>query len=392
MIRGEIHPDFWGVARALERQVRGAGGGAAVCVYFRGQPVVDIWAGTRDEEGRPWEHETMAMSFSTSKGVTATALHRLADRGLLDYDDPVAKYWPEFDQNGKAPITIRHLLSHQAGLYHIRQLIDHGERILDWDHMVGVLAKAKPAMPPGSASAYHALTFGWLVGEVIQRVAKRPFSEVIQTELAEPLHLDGLHIGTPRELQKRAAHLPLPRRRNFAGAARIGRAFKRINRALRIPFDPEIFADAMILREGGDVLWHPDVLTPPIPAVNGLFTARSLARMYAALAGGGELDGVRFLSSKTLDAATRIQSRRMDRALPIRMHWRLGYHRVFTTRGTLRHAFGHYGYGGSGAFADPERNLAVAMINNRAGGTPFGDSRTASIAAAAARSADRARR
>ena len=179
--------------------MRQTGGGAAVCVYHRGEPVVDLWAGTRDPDGNPWEADTMAMSFSTTKGVIATALHVLVDRGLLDYDDPVVKHWPEFAQGGKERITVRQVLCHEAGLYHIRKLIDHGERMLDWDHMVGVLERATPVHEPGSVSAYHALTFGWLVGEIIQRVTSLRLPEVLEAELARPLALDGLYIGAPAE-------------------------------------------------------------------------------------------------------------------------------------------------------------------------------------------------
>lgn len=393
MIEGFVHPDFWPVARALGRQIRRTGGGAAVCVYFRGEPVVDAWAGVRDEAGRPWESDTMAMSFSTTKGVTATALHVLVDRGLLDYEDPVSRHWPEFAQAGKEQIRVRHLLSHQAGLHHIRRMIDHAERMLDWEHMVRALERASPALEPGSASAYHGLTFGWLIGELIQRVTGRPFADVLRSVLAEPLGLDGLHIGASRDAQTRAAQL-LRRSRERAGPRRfrsIGRAVRQVNRFLGIPFDPAVAADALMPVGAESVFWHPRILDVPIPAANGLFTARSLARLYGALACGGALNGRRVLSAETLDRATRIQSRRLDRVIPVRMMWRLGYHRAMTSRGDLRAGFGHFGYGGSGAWADPRRKLAIAMVNNRVAGSPFGDLRMLSLGAAAVRSADDAR-
>src|SRR5262245_29077499 len=187
-LHGSIRPDFWPVARALGRQLKG-GGGAAVCVYHRGEKVVDIWGGTKDASGTPWQADTMSVSFSTTKGVTATILHILVDRGMLDYDDPVAKYWPEFAAEGKGQVTIRHLLCHQAGLFDIRRMIDHAGRMREWDYMTDVLARSAPTIAPGSASAYHGLTYGWLVGEVIQRVTGRPFAEVVQRELAQPLEL-----------------------------------------------------------------------------------------------------------------------------------------------------------------------------------------------------------
>jgi CubicO group peptidase (beta-lactamase class C family) len=391
VIEGQVHPDFWLVARALETQLRQTEGGAAVCVYHRGEPVVDLWSGTRDPQGRPWEADTMAMSFSTTKGVAATVLHVLVDRGLLDYDDPVAKHWPEFAQGGKERITVRQVLCHQAALHHIRKLIDDGEQMLDWEHMVGVLERATPAFEPGTASAYHALTFGWLVGELVQRVTSLRLPEVVEAELAKPLGLDGLYIGAPDEARKRAAVLSLPRSRGPSPERYrlVARVVQTVNRTLRIPIDPSVIADGLFVPGGLEIYFHPRVLEVPMPAVNGLFTARSLARLYATLAGGGQLDGVRLLSEKTLARATQVQDRRLDRVVPVRMHWRLGYHRVFTTRGSVPSGFGHFGYGGSGAWADPRRDLAVAMVNNRVSGGPFGDIRMARIGAAAVRSVDR---
>jgi CubicO group peptidase (beta-lactamase class C family) len=392
-LHGTVHPDFWPVARALERQLRrGPRGGAALCVYHRGEKVVDIWGGIRDAAGTPWQADTMSVSFSTTKGVTATALHILADRGRLDYDDPVAKYWPEFAREGKAHVTIRHLLCHQAGLYGIRAMIDDAARMRDWACMTDVLARSAPAIPPGSASAYHGLTYGWLVGEVIQRVADRPFAEVIQREIAEPLGLDGLYVGAPAGPSARAAALLVPdsaRRRMDGLEARIRRA-QRVFSTLRIPVDLRRIADALMPPGIDTFEWaSPETLAVPIPAANGLFTARALATLYAALAGGGALDGVRLLSEATLARATAVQTRRIDLVVPFPMHWRLGYHRVATTRGTPPRAFGHYGFGGSGAWADPDRQLAMAMVLNSGIGTPFGDLRTFRISGRVLRCADR---
>ncbi len=390
MLHGDLQPAFWPVARALERQLRRKGGGAAVCVYWRGRPVVDLWGGVRDGEDQPWQRDTPAMCFSTTKGVAATALHVLVDRGLLDYDDPVAKHWPEFACNGKDRITIRQVLCHEAGLHHIRRLIDHGERILDWSYMVHALEQAHPDFEPGSMTAYHGLTYGWLVGEVVQRVARRPFAEVIQTEIAKPLGLDGCWIGAPPEARRRAAVLRRPpaRSRNPERFRVLAKAVQRLNRTLGIPFDPAFVADSLLPRRGLDAFWNPSILEVPIPAANGLFTARSLARLYAALAGGGTLDGVRLLSPQTLERATEVQNRAFDKVIPVRMNWRLGYHRVFTSAGDVSRGFGHFGFGGSGAWADPQRNLAVAMINNVTGGGPFGDYRMMRIGGAAARCVD----
>jgi len=388
MLEGHVHPEFWGVARTLERQLRGTPGGAAACVYHRGEKVVDVWAGARDAEGTPWTADTLALSFSTTKGVVATALHVLVDRGLADYDDPVAQHWPALGTSGKQDVRIRHLLCHEAGLHGIRSHLDHAERMLDWSYMTEVMEELVPAWRPGRHNAYHGLTFGWLVGELIQRIADRPLADVLEDELARPLGLDGAFVGAPAAVRPRVAELIPPRLRppeTPAPLARLGRA---LSRALRLPLDLHQLSEALMPRGISDVIYSPRIHDAPMPALNGVFTARSLARLYAALAGGGALDGTRLLSRRTLERATRIQNRRLDRVVPFPMRWRLGYHLAATTRGILPRAFGHFGYGGSGAWADPDRQLAVALTTNRVAGTPFGDLRMLRLGAEAVRCAE----
>ena len=365
-LRGSVHPDFARVARALEKTARREGG-AAVCVYHRGQPVVDLWTGTRDESGAPWEEDTVSLSFSVTKGITATALHMLVDRGQIDYEDRVASHWPEFAQAGKESISVRQLLSHQAGLYPIRQYIDSAERTLDWSYMTDVLARAKPEHEPGARHAYHAWTFGWLVGELVQRVSGKPLGEFLASEMAKPLGLDGLHVGAPEHVHARAASTLRPDRQlDVEGLRPTGKRIEAALRAVRAPFSLEAFARAHLPHGMNEFDFDAaQVLSASIPAVNGLFTARALARLYAALAGGGELDGVRLLSAQTLARATEIQSRRRDYALfGARMNWRLGYHQAFTLRGGLAPSFGHLGANGSCAWADPSQELAVGYVRN----------------------------
>jgi CubicO group peptidase (beta-lactamase class C family) len=388
---GYVHPRFVRVADALRRQLERSQGGAAVCVYHRGKPVVDLWGGKRDRAGRPWSEDTMSPSFSTTKGVASTMLHILVDRGLLDYDDRVARYWPEFAQAGKAEITVRHVLAHQSGLYHIRQMIDSADRMLDWEHMIGVIERAAPVHPPGTRTGYHGLTFGYLIGEIIQRITGKPFARVVQEEIAAPLGMDGLYIGAPPEVLPRAAELLWPERGFLASrASRSGGAFLDLTTATRagtivqqglgwlgVNFDLASILDALAPRgiDSFDFSSHA-TLRATSPAANGLFTARALARMYAALAGGGTIDGVRLLSAATLARATELQPHPGPRAvIPFDMRWRLGYHGVLTSRGAPRNAFGHFGFGGSGAWCDPRRDLAVALIVNCGMGTPFGDLR-----------------
>ncbi len=394
VIHGDIHPDFETVSRALESQIKG-GGGAAVCVYHRGECVVDAWAGKRDAKGSPWNADTTALSFSTTKGVTSTALHLLVDRGLVDYDRPVAHYWPEFAAEGKGELTVRHLLAHEAGLFRIQGLVDHADHMLDWQRMTESLAAARPSHPPGAYNAYHALTFGWLVGELIQRVAGVPFQDFIRKEIADPLGLDGLTIGVQSDEERaRVAQLlggdlaASAGEETVAAESRLLRWSSQAASFLRLPFNPGRTAGALVLPGVLRFFFSPQAVDAPIPAANGTFTARSLARLYATLAADGEIDGRRLLSNGTVMQATEIQNTRVDGVVPFPMRWRLGYHLAATTRGILKNGFGHFGYGGSGAWADPDRDLAVAMVTNQVAGTPFGDLRMLRMGAAAVSAAE----
>ncbi len=387
-MQGDVSPGFEPVARQLEAQLARSRGGAAVCVYHHGRCVVDLWGGKKDDTGAPWQRETMAVSYSTTKGVVSTALHVLADRGLLDYDAPVARYWPEFAQAGKAAITVRDVLAHRAGLFNIRDLVDDARRMLDWDHMVAAIAAAPAASVPRGATAYQALTYGHVVGELIRRISGKPVPRFVADELAGPLGLDGLYIGAPATELHRAARLigssKSPDDRARRRRARIYGAIERGLRMFGHPIDLDRAAAAIAPRGISSFDWSSDeALAACIPAANGLFTARSLARMYAALAAGGTLDGVRILSPATVSRATEIQSDGYDQVTIFKMRWRLGYHRVGSTRGVPRRAFGHFGWGGSGAWADPDRQLALGFVVNTGTGTPIGDLRILRLNSAA---------
>ena len=400
-VDGTVHPDFVEVADALRWQLAAYPGGAAVCVYHRGECVADLWGGVRDATDRPWTRETMAPSFSTTKGVASTVVHVLADRGLLDYDIPVAAYWPEFAQAGKDAITVRHVLAHQSGLYHIRQMVDRAERMLDWDHMIHAIERATPLHPPGMRTGYHGLTYGFLVGELVQRVTGKRFSDLVRELIAEPLGLDGMYVGCPAAELGRAAKLIWSRRGVYrlleTGLIRIGgreigdlvdgpaRLVQQVLDRVGVGFDLPSILDALAPRGIAAFDFESTAtLQAAIPAANGVFTARALARMYAALACGGTLDGVQLVSLETLARATEVQAAAPARVvIPFDMRWRLGYHGIFTSRGVPRRAFGHFGFGGSGGWADPRRQLAVALIVNSGMGTPFGDLRIARIGGAA---------
>ncbi len=392
---GYIHPDFWAVARLFKSLVPSPGpGGAALCIYHHGRKVVDLWGGTVDASGAPWRSDTASVSYSTTKGVASTLLHILVDQGLVDYDEPVAKHWPEFAYGGKHRITIRQVMCHEAGLYDIRSMIDHARRMLDWDYMVRALEAAHPIHEPGTAHGYHGLTYGYLVGEIIQRVTGKPFAQVLKEEISDRLELDGLFIGLPAEEAHRKATLQLAGIQGQRGGADKTRSYlAAVNRWLRmlgIPVDLREAERALIPHGIDEVDFNsPEFAAACQPSANGIFTARSLARLYAALAAGGEIDGVRLLSEKTLHRASTIQNRTVDRVVPFPMQWRLGYHRPFTLGPTVRRGIGHFGFGGSGAWADLDRNLSVALTLNSGVGTPFGDLRIIRVSTAAARCADR---
>lgn len=396
MLQGHYHEDFAPVARTLERLIpKDRKGGAAACVYHRGRKVVDIWGGTRDEEGSPWQEDTLALSYSTTKGIASTLLHILIDRGLADYEDPVAEIWPEFGRSGKEEITLRQVLCHEAGLYDIRSMVDRAERMLDWEYMVEALADATPTHRPGAAHGYHAFTYGWLVGEIVRRLTGKPYSEAVEAEIAKPLGLEGLFVGLPANQMRRRAHLVLPALIRQGGDVvdRLERHVRRVTRVAslaRVRFDLSGLAGALIPRGIEDLDFNSEAfLSVPIPAANGMFTARSLARMYALLAADGELEGVRLLSRETVWRASEVQNRGTGRVIPVPMHWRLGYHRVPTVGVRVPNGFGHFGFGGSGAWADPDRELSVALTLNSGVGTPFGDLRMVRIGTSAARCADR---
>ncbi|MFM7120590.1 MAG: serine hydrolase domain-containing protein [Gammaproteobacteria bacterium] len=400
MLEGTVHPDFAAVAVALERQIpRDQQAGSAVCVYHRGRPVVDVWGGVRNAAGDPWQSDTVAPSFSTTKGVLSTLLHRLVDEGRADYDDPIARYWPAFAANGKAGITLRQALTHRAGLYRIRALISDPHEMLDWPHMLAVMANATPVHTPGTAHGYHAITYGWLLGGVIEALAEAPLAEVLRTRLVEPLGLDGAFIGLPDDALPRRAELTRGisgpgslRDRSGSGStsrlsARAGALVARALRSIGVSFAE---FDAALKPFTVRFDWNaPATVQASIPAANGQFTARSLARLYAMLAAGGELDGVRVLSAERVQVLSVVVSRSRDRVLQLPMHWRLGYHRAFSFGRQSASAFGHYGYGGSGGFCDPSRELAVALTLNSGAGTPMGNTNLPRIARAAFACVDR---
>ncbi len=370
-VAGKVAPSFEPVRRAFERIVgRGAGGGA-LAVQVRGETVVDLWTGVADRAGaRPWTPDTLAISFSTTKGVASTIIHRLADRGELDYDKPVASYWPEFGAGGKGRVTVRDLLTHRAGLHSVGAIAARMEDLLDHVAMEDKLA-ARAVAAPTTRSAYHAITYGWLLAGLARRITGWGLADLARTEITEPLGIDGLHIGVPADARERVAEPVGAALRQLVSTGDVTAPLWRRSRAGRTTMEALHAPGFDRLFEGADPpIWHTEM-----PAVNGVISARALADMYAPLANGGEAGGVGFLTRETVDALGRVQLRTRDAVLGIRMRWRLGYHHAFGTGRGAPLAFGHYGYGGSGGWADPPAGLSVGFVTNRIGSltTPLGD-------------------
>jgi CubicO group peptidase (beta-lactamase class C family) len=332
--------------------------GAAVCVHVDGRPVVDLWGGTYDER-------SLQLVFSTTKGATALCAHLLAQRGLLDLDAPVVEYWPEFAPEGKGAIPVRWLLSHQAGLPVIDRELSLAQA-LAWDPVVEALAAQRPLWPPGTQHGYHAMTFGWLVGEVVRRVSGRSPGTFFAEEVAAPLGLE-FWIGLPEEEHARVMPLvqlfEAPEGRPAEANPELAKLIDEFlgpdsltMRALNAP--SSVFVDA----ERG---WNtPAIWSAEVPAANGITNARSLSRMYASLI--GEVDGVRLLSSETVDEARRCRADGPDRVIVFPMRWGSGFMLASPTIALLGPgSFGHAGFGGSLGFADPESGVAFGYVMNK---------------------------
>jgi CubicO group peptidase (beta-lactamase class C family) len=376
-----IEPRFAPLALRFSKLFRHPNdGGGALAVYYRGELVLDIWAGYA-HRGVRWQRDTVSLSFSTGKGVASTLVHRLAEQGLIDYDAPVATYWPEFAASGKEAITVRELMSHRAGLHKVQGLAPDGLGLLNYEKVVAQLAANAPDPKRLTNPGYHGVTYGWLVAELAARAAGRPFTELLRTEVAEPLGVEELWFYVPEDQRHRIAGtfpklLPLRLSWPFVSA-----------RLTSLPITRG-FAEALMPEKFDTLVRLPEVHSSVMPGWNGVFTARALAKLYSALAGDGTVDGVPFLKPETITEMSAIQTRERDYVLGFKPNWRLGYHQAFVAdRVRTPNAFGHYGLGGSGAYADPDAELSVAFISNHLGNklSPLGDLRLPRMGALARR-------
>jgi CubicO group peptidase (beta-lactamase class C family) len=373
-VQGFCDRRFHAVRDEFERNFAERGEvGASVCVTLDGEPVVDLWGGVADRHtGRPWERDTIGLVWSCTKGATALCAHVLAARGQLDLDAPIARYWPEFAQAGKADIPVKYLLDHQAGLPAFREPLRPGG-LYDWDYLVGLLAAQAPFWPPGTRQGYHAVTFGHLVGEVVRRVSGQPFDAFFRDEVAGPLGLD-FHIGLPPEHEGRVAPTIPP---DFPPPGEVRSRF--LERAVE---DPDSLQGRILKNTGR----HPTARDHDSPAAHravlpsqgGITNARGLAGLYAPLALGGAVRGVRLVDAVALARLAAVSSASaIDAVLLTGMRFALGFVKSSDNRRgppgardsiiLSEAAFGHPGMGGSLGFADPAARLSFGYTMNKQG-------------------------
>jgi CubicO group peptidase (beta-lactamase class C family) len=356
-VQGAADPAFSCAVATFAKLFPGARyGGGALCVYVDGAPVVDVWTGWADRRGEVrWTADTGAMVFSASKGVATTVLHRLADRGLLCYDAPIARYWPEFGANGKSTITVRDMMRHRAGLSHLKGVSK--DELLDHRLMEDRLAAAPVDRLAGRA-AYHAFTYGWLASGLARAITGCGMRELFRREVAQPLNTDGLHLGRPpKDAPTKAAQIMLPQ------STRTNPFFDRLAPWLaELPMAGGLgatYVPGITSLVQGDT----PLLDSEIPAVNAVVTARGLAKMYGALANDGRIDGKQFLSPEVTQGLVGKLSLRPDRNVLVPMSFHLGYHGS-PVPGLLR-GFGHAGLGGTIGWADPVTRSSFAFVHNR---------------------------
>jgi CubicO group peptidase (beta-lactamase class C family) len=346
------------VQKAVDAAIAESGEiGLQVAAYLDGELVVDVWGGLADETtGRRVDGDTLFPVFSVTKAVTAVSLHIQAERSLIDYDSPIARYWPEFSAHGKDKITVRHALIHRAGIPYMPQSVTP-ELMCDWDWVVRQIADSKPLYEPGTKSAYHSYSFGWIVAECVRRTdpKRRPFGRFVQEEICAPLRIDNLFLGIPDEVEPRVAKLT-----NLAVRAEPGSP-----RALAIPSQVSTIQQ---------VYGRPDVRRACIPGAGGIMNARSEARFFAMLANGGELDGVRLLSEDRVRSLTVPRANRDEIDATFGSPLNLGIGALHLggesppsvpVIGRNPHTICHHGAGGSVGWADTDAHLAVAICHNR---------------------------
>jgi CubicO group peptidase (beta-lactamase class C family) len=372
-IEGTVAPGFDAAHEAFAQNFVREGDyqeiGASFAAFHKGRCVVDLWGGFADtRRTRPWTRDTLANVWSSTKGITAVAMALCVERGLVRYEDRVAQHWPEFAANGKADVTVAQAMSHQAGLAGFAEPT-RVEDEYDWGGACARLARQKPAWVPGTATSYHAMTYGWLAGELVRRATGKGVGRFVAEEIARPLGAR-LFIGLPQNEEPNVAEMAAPKRAIDMAALPLPDA------ARMAVTNPELDPLVANLRA-----WR----AAEIPAANGQASALSLARMYAALANGGTLDGTRLLKPETIAKMTTPATRdgRKDMFLSFVDSWGMGM--ALNTPGIYGpnpRSFGHSGWGGSFGCADPDAGVAIGYVCNQMGPDLVGDPRTGGLCAA----------
>ena len=374
-INGDVAEGFGLVADAFTRNFDDHGEvGAAFCLYVDGADVVDLWGGVADPAtGGKWERNTLQVHFSTTKGVAAICAAILHERGQLDYETPVAAYWPEFAAGGKEAVTVAQCMSHQAGLAAVDTPLTLDE-ICDKEPVLRALEVQEPLWEPGTANGYHAITYGWIVGEIVKRVDGRPISQFLAEEIAGPLGIDSF-IGLPESEEHRVAPIigaPPPDDQEememmlaLMGPGTLG------FRALTMD-------GAIVMTDEQNPFNTRQVHAAEIPGAAGISEARALARMYGACV--SEVDGLRLIGDGTVRTVRAERSRGPDKTLVVECAWGLGFMRTDEMNPMLTtESFGHPGAGGSQAYGDLEHRVGFGYVMNQMGGNITGDPRAASL-------------
>jgi CubicO group peptidase (beta-lactamase class C family) len=341
--------------------------GAALAVYRAGKPVVDLWAGHKDRaRTKPWQRDTLVNVYSTTKGIVATAVALLVEEGKLRYDDPVVKHWPEYGQAGKEKTTVAQLLSHQAGLPGFAEPTTV-ENLYDWKRCTAALARQRPMWTPGRKTSYHAMTWGYLVGEVVRRASGQTVGELIASHVAARVAAD-IYVGLEPSLDALVA--PMLRPRNPPDMS-----------SMKLP--PEAVAALVNPQLDGEVCNARAWRAAEIPAANGHASAQGIARVYAALGNRGQLDNQRLIKGETIMTMTQAQKERTDLLLGFVDNWAMGV--SFNQQGMLGPSpktFGHGGWGGSIGAANLEAQVGIGYVCNQMGAQLVGDPRAAGLCTA----------
>jgi CubicO group peptidase (beta-lactamase class C family) len=381
-VEGVVTPGFERIAETFgagatvtlgdrERRADLGEGGGAFCAFVGGDCVVDIWTGVAGTDGTAWEEDTRAVVMSSTKGMTTLCAHILEDRGELDLNAPVTRYWPEFGQAGKSATTVRQLLSHQSGAI----AVPGADQLLAWDGrgwddteaIAAAVAAGEPAWEPGTRHGYHGVTFGWLVGELVRRISGQSLGMFFEAEVATPLGV-ACSIGTPaEELASVATVMEFPIKPGTKGTLRSIDPASKSGRAVLAGTHGSLFADEQGEPRFAAFMNQPDVLAAEIGALGATATARALARTYMALADGEEL-----VSRESVERFRTEQVCGRDAVMGVPTRWAVGYTLESPPlvpgappmHGPNDGAFGHMGAGGQIGFADPSARVAVGFVRN----------------------------